>query len=68
MASQSVASVVIDSFSFDSFVIGYHTYMKCWKPFIVEVLPIEREATNLEEQCTVTIKNVGEVLEMSHLT
>ena len=54
MASQPVTNAGIDSFSFDSFV-----YMDCWNPCIGEVLPLERDQTNLEDQCAVAIKKSG---------
>ena len=68
MASQPVASSWIDSFSFDSFVRGYHVYMDCWDPWIGEVLPLEREPTNPEDQCAVGIKILAQLLDMSCLT
>ena len=40
MASQPIASAGISSFSFDSFVRGYHAYMDRWDPWIGEVLPL----------------------------
>ena len=59
MASQPVASSGIDSFSFDSFVGGYHVYMDRWDPWNGEVLLLEREPTNPEDQCAVAIKKSG---------
>ena len=64
MASQPVASSGIDSFSFDSFVRGYHVYMDGWDTYIGEVLPLERAPTNREDQCAVAIN----LLDMSRLT
>ena len=37
MASQPIASTVITSFSFDSFIRGYHAYMDRWDPWTGEV-------------------------------
>ena len=59
MASQPVASAEIASFSFASFVRGYHAYMEQWEPWIGEVLPLEREPTNPEDKHAVTIKKRG---------
>ena len=55
MASQPVASGELNSFSFDSFIRGYHIYMEQWEPWIGEVLPLERDLTNPEDKCAVAI-------------
>ena len=62
MASQPVASTKLNSFTFDSFVRGYHVYMEQWEPWIGEVLPLEREPTNPDEKCAVAIKKCGEAV------
>ena len=59
MASLPVASAEIASFSFTSFVRGYHAYMEQWKLWIGEVLPLEREPTNTEDKHAVAIKKCG---------
>ena len=59
MASQPVATASITSFSFDSFVRGYHAYMDRWDPWIGEVLPLERDPTNPEDKCAVAVKKRG---------
>ena len=56
MASQPIASAGISSFSFDSFVRGYHAYMDRWDPWIGEVLPLERDPANQEDKCAVAVK------------
>ena len=57
MASQPVASTRIGSYSFDSFVRGYHAYSEQWEPWIGEVLALERDPTNPEDKCAVATKN-----------
>ena len=59
MASHPIASAGISSFSFESFVRGYHAYMDCWDPWIGEVLPLERDPTNKEDKCAVVVKKCG---------
>ena len=56
MASQPVASAGINCYSSNSFIRGYHAYMEQWDPWIGEVLPLEREPTNLEDKYAVAIK------------
>lgn len=62
MASQPVASSEINSFSFDSFIRGYHVYMEHWEPWIGEVLPLERDPTNPEDKCAVAIIRCGQTV------
>ena len=56
MASQPIASSGINSFSFNSFVRGYHAYVEEWEPWVGEVLPLEREPTNPEDRRAVAVK------------
>ena len=60
--SQPVSSTELESFTFDSFIRGYHAYMERWEPWIGEVLPLEREPTNPEDKCAVAIKKCGETV------
>ncbi len=58
MTSQPISSTgIISSFSFESFVRGYHAYKEQWEPWIGEVLPLERDPTNPEDRHAVAIKN-----------
>ena len=57
MTSQPIASTEVASFSFEAFIRGYHAYEEQWEPWIGEVLPLERDPTNLEDNNTATVKN-----------
>ena len=49
-------------FEFKSFIRGYHAYQDLWSPQLGDVLPIEREPTNLEDKFAVAVKLEGRVV------
>ena len=49
MASQ-VVGTSLRVFEFDSYIRGYHAYKAMWNPALGDVLPLERETTNVKDK------------------
>ncbi len=62
MTSQPIASTEVVSFSFESFIRGYHAYREQWEPWVGEVLRLERDPTNQEDINAVAIINASGIV------
>lgn len=55
-------SKVMDKFTVESVVRGYHIYKTIWTPYIGEKLPLEAEDNNLHDRHAVAVIRNGTVV------
>ena len=62
-SSESTVHVVaLSSFSYASFIRGYHDYKEIWTPDIGEVLEVEAEPSNPHDSMATAVKRNGGVV------
>ena len=57
----TVHVVALSSFSYTSFILGYHDYKEIWTPDI-EVLEVEAEPSNPHDSMATAVKRNGDVV------